>query len=55
MIAQWIGEHPKTIDVEMGIEYRMRLFEKTGLAIAPDGRYYKLVNLEGMEGEFLLH
>ena len=28
LITQWVGEAAKKIDVEMGVEYRRRLFEK---------------------------
>ena len=34
----------------MGVEYPRRLFERTDLAIAADGRDDNLINLEGMGG-----
>ena len=34
----------------MGVEYRRRLFERTDLAIAADGRDDNLISLEGMGG-----
>ena len=37
IFTQWVGEAAKKIDVEMGVEYRRRLFEKTDLAITTDG------------------
>lgn len=36
----------------MGVEYRRRLFEKTGLAMAADGSDDDLINPEGVEGPF---
>ena len=52
MFTQWVGEAAKEIDVEMGVEYRRRLFEKTHLAIAADGSHDNLNNLEGVERKF---
>ncbi|CAN0572255.1 unnamed protein product, partial [Laminaria digitata] len=49
LITQWVGEAAKKIDIEMGVDYRRRLFEKTGLAITADGSDDNLINLEGME------
>ena len=51
-MTQWVGKAVKKIDVEMGVEFRRRRFEKTGLAITTDGRNDNLISLEGMEGEF---
>ena len=36
LMTQWVGEAAKKIDVEMGVEYRGRLLENTGLAITAD-------------------
>ena len=47
MITQRVGEAAK-IDLEMGVEYRRHLFEKTGLGITADGSDDKLINLEGV-------
>ena len=52
IFTQWVGEAAKKIDVEMGVEYRRRLFEKTDLAITADGNDDNLINLEGMDREF---
>lgn len=52
LITQWVGEAAKKIDVDMGVEYRRRLFEKTGLAMTADGSDDDLINLEGVEGVF---
>lgn len=53
LIAQWVGEATKKIHMEMDIVYRRPLFEKTGLAVPPADRSYdKLINIEGMAGEF---
>ncbi|CAN0514932.1 unnamed protein product, partial [Laminaria digitata] len=49
LITQWVGEAAKKIDIEMGVDYRRRLFEKAGLAITADGSDDNLINLEGME------
>ena len=50
LITQWVGEAAKKVDVEMGVEYHRRPFDKTGLAITGSGSDDKLINLEGMEG-----
>ena len=42
----------KKIDVETAVEYRRRLFEKTGLAVTADRSDDNLTNLEGMDGGF---
>ena len=52
MITQRVGEAAK-IDLEMGVEYRRHLFEKTGLGRTADGSDDKLINLEGVwRGKF---
>ena len=51
MINQWVGKAAEKIDVEMGVGYRRRLFEKTDLAITADGSDDNLINTEGMEGK----
>ena len=51
LATQWLGEAAKTIDVEMGVEYRGRLFEKTGLAKTADGSDDNLINVEVVEGK----
>ena len=52
LITQRVGEAAKKIDVEMDVEYRGRLFKRTGLAITADGSGDNLINLEGIEGNF---
>ena len=42
----------KKIDVETAVEYRRRLFEKTGLAVTADRSDDNLTNVEGMDGGF---
>ena len=51
LATQWLGEAAKTIDVEMGVEYRGRLFEKTGLAKTADGSDDNLINVEVVDGK----
>ena len=51
LTTQWAGEAAKKIDVETGVDYRRRLFEKSGLAITADGSDDNLINLEDMEGD----
>ena len=52
LITQGVGEAAKKIDVETAVEYRRRLFEKTGLTTTADRSDDNLTNLEGMEGGF---
>lgn len=52
LITHWIGEAAKKIDVDMGVEYRRRLFEKTGLAMTADSSDGDVINPEGVEGTF---
>ena len=52
LITQRVGEAAKKIDVEMDVEYRGRLFKRTGLAITADGSGDNLINREGIEGNF---
>ena len=42
----------KKIDVETAVEYRRRLFEKTGLAVTADRSDDNLINIQGMERGF---
>ena len=46
-----VVEPAKKVDVEMGVEYRGRLFEKTGLAKTADGSDDNLINVEVVEGK----
>ena len=48
--THWVDE-AATIDVETGVEYRRRLFEKNGPTITADGRDDKLTNLECVQVE----
>ena len=52
LIAQWIGEAEKKVDLQIGVECLRRPFEKTCVAITADERDDNLINLEGMYGEF---
>ena len=49
LTTQWVCEAAKKIDVDTAVEYRRRLFEKTGMAITAKRSDHNLINLESME------
>ena len=48
-ITQWVDEAVREIG-EIGLEYRRRLSEKTGMTTATDRSHDGLINLKGLQG-----